>query len=88
MEIKEMVKAKETVAKDSFAYLMALARVRSYNDNGKLLSNYMRYAIRFSLFVRFLDTTAISGPTTTEITITEPTTCGQPSVRSLEYDGN
>ena len=36
-----MVKAKETVAKDSFAYLMALARVRSYNDNGKLLSNFI-----------------------------------------------
>ena len=48
MEIKEMVKAKETVAKDSFAYLMALARVRSYNDNGKLLSNYMWYVILFS----------------------------------------
>ena len=83
-----MVKAKETVAKDSFAYLMALARVRSYNNNGKLLSNYMCYVILFSLFVRFLDTTAITGPTTTEITITEPATCGQPSVRSLKYDGN
>ena len=86
-----MVKTKETVDKDSFAYLMALARVRSYNDNGKLLSNYrvyMCYVILFSLFVLFLDTTAITGPTTTGITITEPTTCGQPSVRSLKYDGN